>query len=559
MVSIERRRRCRLLPLVLLTGCYTGLGDPIDDPLDLDPTGQDGSEEGEEDGGAAACTEPSAGPPVLQRLTRAEYANTVEDLLGVPEDVTAGFVADGVLDGFATNAVIPVTPLQVEGYLAAAEALAAEAVQSNPALLPCDPTVVGARPCAQSFIDAFAPRAFRRPPAPEVREGLLAVYDHGETFDDGMRLVITAVLQSPDFLYRVERTRPEPEAGRLRLDGYSMASRLSYLLWRTMPDDDLLGLAAADALDSPDALEEQARRMLEDPRSAALFADFHRQWLGIQDVEQVAKDPERFPDAPQLLPAMATETAWFVDRVLRHEDARLRTLLTARWTVVDATLAEHYGLDPAAGITEPGLPEGWFVAELPAEQRAGLLTQGSVLAAHAKADRGAPILRGAFTREQILCTPLPDPPPDVPPPPAIDPEVPERDRLEQHSSDPACAGCHGLIDELGFAYEHYDAMGGFRLVDEEGHEVDAKVELGSTDVDGTYDGAVELAQALAASAQVRDCVATQWFRYANARPARADDACDLELLQDSFADTDGDVHELVVSIVRRPSFLYVEQ
>lgn len=561
MENDRRGVRWVWLHAVLLAGCYSGYHGPWEGAATLGGVDESGDDSGGEsepsDPETLDCTEPGAASPVLQRLTRSEYTNTVADLLGVATDEAESFLPDGVVEGFATNAVVPVTPLHVEDYQAAAESIAAVAVADDPGLVPCDPAVVGELACAEAFVDELAPRAFRRPLPPDVRAALLDVFASGETFSDGVRLVITALLQSPDFLYRVEHAEPEAD-GRLRLDGYSMASRLSYLLWRTMPDDELMALAAADQLDSPEALAQQARRMLDDPRGARVYADFHRQWLGIEGVAGRAKDEERFPGAPALLAAMETETDAFVDEVMRRGDARLETLLTADWTVMSAPLAAHYGAQNPEGPADPELPPGFHIAPLPEGQRAGLLTHGSVMAAHAKPDRTAPLLRGVFTRERVLCTELPDPPPDVPSPPPVDPTVPVREQFEQHSSDPACAGCHELIDDLGFSYEHYDAMGRYRMVDAGGNVVDASAELTGTDVDGPLTDAVDLAHTLAGSEQVRDCMATQWFRFSAARPEQPADECTLHDLSESFATTDGDVRELVIAIVRHPSFAYVE-
>ena len=554
--------------LTMDTACYSGhsgasavSGFGSDDGIDLDADGDADGESGdapEDPPPAQDCTESTGSGPIFARLTRREYENTVVDLLGVSAEATGQFVPDGVVQGFETNAVAPVTALHVQDYQSAAEAIAAAAAPVAVSSLACDVATLGAQACGAQFIAELGPRAFRRPLTAEESDGLAAVFASGETFDAGVRLVISAVLQSPDFLYRVERTQPEVETGRLRLDGYALASRLSYLIWNTMPDDELFELAAADMLSDADALAEQVDRMIDDPRGSRVFVDFHAQWLGIQSLPQLSKDPTLFPEVtPQVLASMQTGTAAFVDRVVRGGDARLETLLAARWGVVDASLAALYGV-VLPTVPDPTLPPGFFVAELPPAERAGLLTQVGVVAAHAKPDQTAPILRGVFTRDRVLCTPLPDPPADAPPAPAVDPMVPVREQFEQHSADPACSACHNLIDEVGFAYEHYDAVGRYRTVDFGGNPIDAAGELTGTDVDGPMADAVELAERLATSQQVQDCFATQWFRYVAARPLDAADACALQSVREQFDGTGGDVRSLLKSIVEHPSFAYQE-
>lgn len=565
-------RRGLLAGVVAVSGCYSGIDDvrgagglsagpadgggggteDPDGPFDHDADGESGGEPDED-----ACEAPAAGPPILVRLTREEYDNTVADLLGTPLRLAEGFADDGLVDGFRSNAVLGVTRLMVEDYQAAAETLAADAVQERlPQLVPCGELDAG---CDATVVGSLGRRFFRRPLTPEEHDALLALMAQGDGFADRVRRLLVALMQAPDFLYRVERAVAEPESGRLRLDRWSLATRLSFLLWNTTPDDELLDVAAAGLLDDAAGLEAEARRMLLDPRGAAVVADFHRQWLDVERVTQLAKDPAVFPAAtPSLAQAMAVETAAFADEVVRRGEGTLRELLTASWSVVDPELAALYGVayDPAAPPVA-GAPAGFVRAELPVGQRAGALTHASVMATHAMPNRTSPVLRGLFVRERLLCTTLPDPPPDVPPPPTVDPDVPVREQFEQHTADPACAGCHSLIDDLGFGLEHYDGLGAFRFTEPSGIPIDATASLTATDVDGEFEGAVELAERLADSRQVQDCAVTQWFRYAAGRPSTSADGCALAELQTEFDATGGDIVELLVAIVTHDSFAYV--
>lgn len=539
------------------SGCYSG--------LDADGRDSQGESAGEGTGGGAdggaeeLCVDPEVGPTDLRRLTASQYDNTVRDLLGITTSASQefSFSPDERVGPFKSNNAAPVAGLQVEQYMSAAEALAADAVLDLESLLPCDPGVVGEQACTEQLVEELGLRAYRRPLEPDEIDRLMSVYQDGRMgadFADGIRLVVQAMLQSPFFLYHIEIGQPLPDgpADLVALDGYEVASRLSYFLWDTMPDDALFEAAASGELETAEGLSAQVDRMLADPKAADAIASFHLQWLGVDETEGLEKDASVFPGFDSALAeAMKEETARFTNWVVLEGDGRLETLLTADFTVTeDPALLALYGATlPADHV--PGDP-----VDLPAGERSGLLTHPSVLASHSHANQTSPIHRGVMVRQNLLCQILPPPPPDVDNvPPDPDPDATTRERFDQHTSDPACAGCHDLIDPVGFGLENYDGIGAFRTMEGE-LPVDASGELLGTDVDGPFDGGLELAQRLAQSRQVRECVARQWFRFAFGRGETSDDDCAMERLFEAFESSEYDIRALLREIVLSDAFRY---
>jgi hypothetical protein len=512
-----------------------------------------GDEDDDEPDAPAGCEGPNVGASVVQRLTRLEYDNTVRDLLGTDLRLASGFVAEEEALGFDNNgAALTVGELLAEQYLVAAEQLAAEAVQEIDALVPCEPDK-GDEACARAFAAAFGQRALRRPLDPAQVDALMVAFDHGAAeggFVAGIELVIQAMLQSPSFLYRIERG--EGGEGIVALDDWEVASRLSYLLWNSMPDDALFEAAAAGQLRSRDEIRTQAERMLDDPRAESVVIDFHRQLLDLDALDGQAKDPTAFPEfSPAVAASMRVEAERFATDVVLHGDASWSTLLLASHTFLDATLASYYGItaDVGEALVRVELPEG--------SHRGGFLRMGALHAALGKYATTAPVLRGKFVRTKLLCQTLPPPPDDVEfEPPDVDPDATARERYAEHTQSPACASCHVLMDPIGFGFEHYDGAGAWRAV-ENGFPVDASGDLvGTQDADGAFDGIEALAERLAGSEEARACLVTQWFRYAYGREVTRRDACTIESLDDAFAD--GDVRELVLALVQTDAFRFVK-
>ena len=561
--------------LYFLVGCYSGVGDLTswDEGVGEgnEEEASDGAGEGEASAGAGegngrdsaegdaesgqeACDPWDAGPSRLRRLTRIEYDHTVRDLLGLTAEqssaVASGLAADEKLGPFASNWSAPIGELGVEQFMDVAEQLAGQTAVAP--LLACDPLVIGEDVCAHQFIDRFGRRAHRRALSDDERlhyQTLYATARDAWGFEPAIRLVIEGMLQSPYLLYHIESPPSDAPDGD-GLDGWSLASRLSYFLWSSMPDDELFAAAEADELSTKDGLRAQAERMLASPRARDGIASFHLQWLSLDGIDTLEKDPSVYPVFnAELRQAMRNETVAFADYVIRQGDARLDTLLTAPFSLVEAPLLELYGL------TTPANHDPMQPMDLNPEQRAGLLTQAGVLAVNAHANQGAPIRRGVMVRRNFLCQELPDPPPDVNnTPPQPDPNSTTRERIEETTKEARCQPCHVLINGLGFGLENYDGIGQFRVV-ENGKPIDASGSIvGSDDVDGPFEGAVELAHRLAQSEQVQQCVARQWFRFALGRPEAAADDCSMQVAMDAFADSGEHLQELLISVVTSEVF-----
>ena len=366
------------------------------------------------------------------------------------------------------------------------------ATPSRRAIFVCRPTSAEAdaeRACASGILGRIARRAFRRPVTEDDVDALLAFFDQGRaeggSFDHGVQFALERILIDPEFLLRVYRDPADLAAGEsaYALSDLELASRLSFFLWSSLPDDTLLELAEAGRLSDPAVLDEQVRRMLNDPRAVeALVGDFAAQWLNLRRVSEVVVDPRSYPHYDQsLLEAFREEVERFVASTI-VEDRSVADLLDADYTFVNERLARQYGI--------PGIYGSRFrrVTLTDPARRGGLLAAGAVLATTAYPDRTSPVLRGKWLVDNIFGTPVPPPPPGVDTDLEDDPgAVPTsmRERLAQHRQNPACAGCHSVIDPLGFALEHFDVIGGWRTVDERGLPIDATgMTAGGVAIDG---------------------------------------------------------------------------
>jgi hypothetical protein len=518
-------------------------------------TGKIGGGEGDGSAAQPLCdgAAPQVGASPMRRLTRAHYRNSVRELLGLEVELQE-LTPDEKVGAFDSNAVSPVSELVVEKYMALAERLAAAAVADVDTLVACDRQALGDDACGEQFIADFGARAYRRSLGAEERQRYHRLFRDArelEGFESAIQTVLQAMLQSPYFLYHVETGSTFEADGRATLlTAHELASRLSFFLWGTPPDGELRAAVDRGELQTSEGLRAQAERMLSDDRAAPSIASFHLQWLKLDHLDQVEKDPELFPEFDAALrQAMKNETERFVDYVIRHGDGRLETLFTAPYGFPEGPLVDLYGVAPPPGH-DPREP-----IELPADQRRGLLTQASVMATHAHTAATSPVLRGVFVRENVLCQPLPPPPPGVETNLAdIAADATARERIELHQADPMCASCHRLIDDIGLGFENYDAIGRFRS-SENGRPIDASGELVDTrDIDGRFDGALDLAAKLAQSSEVRQCVTKQWFRFALGRLEADGDRCSLEAAGETFEATNLDVRELLVAVVMSDAF-----
>lgn len=502
---------------------------------------------GESGAPAEAC--PAATPPVtaLQRLTRFEYNNTVRDAFGNDTRPADQFPPDPSVSDHSA----PSPPLAlIEGYHQAAHDFALETSEDAtnlPAFLGCDPADDGEEACRASFLSSFLARAFRRPATAEETSEFLQVFSDGQalggSFASGVRAVIEVALQSPEFLYRVEFGEPADDRGSGwgRPTPYEMASRLSYLYWGSSPDGELLTAAADGGLRSEEEIAEQASRLLADPNGREVVPHFFARLTGLDGRTFQRENSPDYPAFTSTIAAhMREETALFVKDVVFDGAGDFASLFTAPHTFLSQELAEFYGI---AGVT------GWQRVELDPAQRAGLLSQGSFLALHPNPSR-----RGAMVLSALFCVELSAKPVDVSTPP-VDEPMTTRQRFELHTQDPACAGCHSLIDPPGFTFGHFDESGVY-METEEGLPIDTAVELSTTDIAGPVSGFPDLVAKIAGSEEAQRCFVEQWMKFGYHRDVTPEDACTRELLDAAFLENGGNVQALLLALSRTEAFRY---
>lgn len=503
------------------------------------------------------CEGTHPGTATLRLLTRTQFNNTVRDLLGDTSDPADEFPPEHRVENFENNAETHLAnPLLVEKYWTAAHDVSGVAVNERlDQIAPCPSN--DSEQCLNEFLTNFGKRAFRRPILPEEADTFRNLFDKAEPtlgYAAAIGLVLEAMLQSPQFLYRVEATvAPTPETGAIALGSYELASRLSYFLWDSMPDDELFQAADNNQLATDEEIETQARRMLASPKTHAMVRDFHRQWLDLDRFDGLARDDA----ALTVQNTQALADAWkeslldFVDYVYWGGSGTLDELFSSNMIFVDPVLAGLYGL------TAP--TDNQFVGVAQPEQRAGLLTQPALMALLSHADQSSPIQRGVFVRSQILCDPPQPPPPSVNNnPPDPDPNLTTRERFKVHTEQAVCKTCHELIDPLGFGFENYDQFGRYRS-EENALPIDASgavVDAPDPALDGPFATPFELAQRLGSSSVVANCLATHWYRFAMGRVEEEADVCSLDQTREYFATSGFDLRELLVGITLSDAFRY---
>lgn len=518
--------------------------------------------------GVKAITDPFAqcasgdttpGPAPLSRVTTIEYRNTISDLfpkLSLPVD-TYALPAEIATEGFTNNAETQTPSAALIEALATNAHAVAESVTVDPSkILPCTPSKPAEETdCGHQFITAFGPRAFRAAfdAADEARYDAFFDASYGSWgLQPALRMVIEAMLQSPKFLYRIEIGTAQA-SGAVALTSRELASRLSYFLTDTMPDPSLLDAAQQDTLTDVGTLESEARRLLGDQKARSAVAAFNSQWLRFDKMDALSKAPDLFPTfTAGTAASMRQATARYVDHLFWDEGQTLNALLTDSHAYVDGELAPLYGVSaPAAG-------SGLTLVDVGRAERAGILTQAGLLAGFAHERSDAPVLRGVFVLDRLLCaTPKP-------PPVGVNTSLPElkasahlttRQQLEQSHVAPQCAYCHDTIDGIGFAFEKYDAVGKWRTTEFD-VPVDDTGELRGTDVNGAVHGAVELGQKLAGSAQVGRCTSTQLLRYALGVTRTEIDPCMVKSIVERFEGSGRDLRELLVAVATSDAFRY---
>lgn len=511
------------------------------------------------DAPSAVCKDVIPGARSLRRLSRSEYDATIHDLFGIDSTWGASFTSDIVVNGFDNNSgALRVTPLLADQIRRAAEEIADLTSVNLQAILPCQPAPGSEDACAGQFIDAFGAKAFRRPLTPADHDRYLALYSSAATdgFTEGVKLVITAMLQSPYFLYRSE-LGPEgaasDAAGMVQLTPHEIAAELSYFIWGTTPDAALTAKAGSGELAKPDVIEAEARRLLQDPKADVMIGRFMEEWLELDRLPTVPKDAATYPELNDIIrTSMHEEARRFFRQVVRGGAGTYPELMTANYSFIDDTLAQFYGVPAPSG---PKDAAGFGQVDMSAEDRAGALTLGGVLVTHSRPNASSPIHRGKLVRERVLCQDLPPPPPglNVQPPP-FDAAKSTRERYEAHATMEPCLSCHKLIDPIGFGFEHFDGIGRYRA-DENGQTIDVTGAIVATPAtDGPFSGTADLAKKIAGSSDARACFARQWLRFAYGLQENAALSCLVDKVSGDYSGGDLKIEELIVALTATRHF-----
>jgi len=515
-------------------------------------------EGGPKSGGSSAAAFATAPPTKIDqetrlvRLSQPQYANTLRDLFGSFDSSAVSFAPDA-LNGFKfdTSSDLRVDSRLGPGFRASAEASARRAA-TDPAVFARIVSCTSAdAACPDRFIQSFGERAFRRPLSETEASRFRGLFDQastlgegGDPFHEGVQLVVEAMLQSPQFLYRAEISQGQLKDGRRSVDDWEVASRLSYFLYDSMPDAPLFERARAGQLHTEDQIATQVTRMLGDARVTSKFVSFHEQLWQFGRYAKIAPDTATYKNLPSN----------FVDRLLGASDAflsdviddngGLEEFLTAKYAFADGPLAALYG-QSGTGDTPRRI-------DFAAGEREGFLMQAGFLASNAYAIKTDPIHRGLFILRDVLCRAIPDPPPGAattPPPVATTPIVTTRDEVSLLTGQQYCPTCHGQINEPGFSFEGFDAVGRARTQDH-GQDVDT---TGSITLDGEkvpFQDANDLVDALAQSDEARNCYISRWLEFSNGRELATADVS----LRDRLAQQPLSVKELVTALATSPEF-----
>jgi len=490
-----------------------------------------------------------AGPRRVTAAFLLRFEGEVDDLIR-PIDHT---LADGQIGiGYGVTTLPHLQRLSILGPY---EVTGVSETPTRQRVFTCRPTSPEeARPCAESIVSRLASRAYRRPLEENDLRGLMTFYDTGAGeggFEGGVRNALQAILASPHFLFRIEEVPAQAAAGEVhRIGDMDLASRLSFFLWGSPPDQELIDIAGRGQLSDPGEMERQARRMLADPRAPeALATRFWAQWLHLQDLDKIHPDALSYPYFDDTLAkSMRRETELLFTNLV-EEDGNIVELLTADYTFVDERLARHYGMPGVTGST-------FRRVSYMDENRRGILGHGSILTMTSHANRTSPVLRGKWVLEVLLDTPPPPPPPDVPAFEETDGAedgrfFTVRERMEQHRANPVCMACHVVIDPIGLALENFDVTGAWRIRDE-GNFVDPVGQL----YDGTpLTGPADLRAALLSRPEVYYRVFTKnLMAYALGRRVEYYDQPTIRAITREAADNDYSVSSFIMGVVASPAF-----
>lgn len=496
------------------------------------------------------------GRVTIRRLNRSEYNNTIRDLTGIDFQPASDFPADDVGGGFDNiGSVLSLPPLLMEKYLDAAEAVFSKAI-ANDAFrkrwIPDSTTDANAEELARLSLGDFATRAFRRPLRPGELDSIVVLFEaaakRNRAFDEAIGFAMQGILVSPNFLFRLEIEGPDDNLhAERRLNDFELATRMSYFLWSSMPDNELFELARESKLRDPTVRQAQIERMLQDPKASALVENFAGQWLELRNMAKIEPDPEKYPDFDDdLRRAMVQETQLFFASVM-HNNRSLLEFIDSNRTFVNNRLAKHYGI---SGIESNEFQE----VSLTGGRRGGILTHASILTLTSNPTRTSPVKRGKWILDNVLGEPPPPPPPDVPELAEGDTELlgTLREQMKQHREKAECAVCHTKMDALGFGFENFDGIGAWR--DKDGrHDIDASGKLPGN---LAFDGPAELRQILKTTKtrQFVRCLSEKMLTFALGRELTPDDRCTIETIMARLEKNEFRFHELITAIVESDAF-----
>jgi hypothetical protein len=550
---------------IVLIGCTGTIGGPNDGLGGI--AGGSGSGMSSSGGGAATGSVAGGGSGLsaaqsvfvpqassLRRLTIPQYQNSIHDLLGASIAVPTDFEEDTSLSGFASigAATVGLSAHIVEQFETASLDIAKQALSNmttRGALVGCTPAAVTDDVCTRQFIQAIGRRAWRRPVSDAEVGQYAGVAKNAQTvlndFYGGLQYALAGILQSPHFLYREELGTPDPAVpARVVFNDHELATRLSFFLWNTTPDDQLLAAADAQQLTHGGGLGTQATRLSSSDRVVSAMQTFFTELYRLGELDSMLKLATVYPQmTPTLGPSMRAETLHFLSDIAFTHEGDFRQIFDARQTFVNKELAALYGL--------PAPATDWAATPLAdSTMRAGLLGQASFLALNAQPNRSSATRRGKFIREMLLCQTISAPPPNVAPFPEAVPGT-TRTKLTAHRQSPACNSCHQMMDPIGLALENFDGMGVFRATDQ-GLPIDA-----SGDLDGTsFTGPLGLATALRNNPNSTACVARNVYRYAVAHIDNDGEQVAIAELAKAFQANGYRFRSLLAAIVNSPGFVY---
>ena len=554
----------RLVLALLVAG--TGLVGCVDEADETSPDPDTGADAGDAgtDTALPDTTEPPPPPEYpdlepggtsMRRLTQTQLRNVIYDLFGeeivIPPIAEPDVEIGGLLSVGASSTTYGargVESLEDASFAIAEQAMRNEDIRD--AIVPCSPTDTVDSACAEQFIAEFGRMAWRRSLSSDEVARIVGIADTAaaelDDFHEGLGYAIAAILQSPNFVFRIELGEPSPDGAGRRFTDLELASRLSFFLWNTGPDQELLDAAEAGELSTDEGLRAQAERLLASPRARLAMRNFFSEFLELHELDHLAKDPALFEHYSTLLgPDAAEETLLLLEHIVFDAESDYRDLMTTRETFVNPRLSSLYGI-PAP------VPDGFGYVELPEDGgRAGLLGHASMMSLHAHPVSSSATLRGVWVRTVLLCQQIP------PPPVNVDTSIPEpsgeaptlRDRVAEHLENPACAGCHNLTDPIGLGLENFDGIGRWRDLDN-GVEIDASGQLDGVD----FADAVELGHAIRDHEDFAACLVQTLTRYATGRVEERDERPVLDVLSEQFAAHEYRVQPLLMEIVMSPFF-----